>query len=79
MSTVLFVGAFVGSATANFFVYKSRILAMFVFCLMCVVGSALELIVNLPLLMIGRFIQGLGGGGFSNLVPMMINEISPPS
>lgn len=46
---------------------------------MCVVGSALELIVNLPLLMVGRFIQGLGGGGFSNLVPMMINEISPPS
>ena len=46
---------------------------------MCVVGSALELVVNLPLLMIGRFIQGVGGGGFSNLIPMMINEVSPPS
>ena len=28
--------------------------------------------------MVGRFIQGFGAGGFSNLVPIMINEVSPP-
>ena len=28
--------------------------------------------------MVGRFIHGLGAGSFSNLIPIMINEISPP-
>ena len=28
--------------------------------------------------MVGRFIHGLGAGCFSNLIPIMINEISPP-
>lgn len=42
------------------------------------VGAALSLIINLPTLMVGRFIHGFGAGGFSNLVAIMINEVSPP-
>lgn len=42
------------------------------------IGAGLSLVINLPTLMVGRFIHGFGAGGFSNLIPIMINEVSPP-
>ena len=38
----------------------------------------MQLFLKLPLLIIGRSVQGLGVGGFTNLIPSMINEVSPP-
>ena len=78
VSTVISVGAFLGSVLAQFFLRKRRNIAVVSFSLFCLVGAGLCLIVNLPLLFVGRFIHGFGAGGFSNLIPIMINEISPP-
>ena len=38
----------------------------------------MQLFIKLPLLIIGRSVQGLGIGGFTNLIPSMIYEVSPP-
>ena len=73
VSTVMYVGAFLGSILAEFFLRKRRNYAVYSFSIFCMLGAGLSLVINLPTLMVGRFIQGFGAGGFSNLVPIMIN------
>ena len=41
------------------------------------VGCTLTLVKNKPVVVIGRFIQGLSAGTFSVFVPSFINEITP--
>ncbi len=79
VSTIMFVGAFLGSVLAECFLRKRRNIAVHSFSLFCMLGAALSLILNIPALMIGRFIHGFGAGGFANLAPIMINEVSPPA
>ena len=73
VSTVVFLGAFLGSVMAELFLRKRRNFAIFSFAVFCIIGAGLCLIVSLPALLIGRLIHGFGAGGFGNLAPIMIN------
>jgi MFS family permease len=42
-----------------------------------ILGSALSLIGNVYVILVGRFIWGIGAGSFTVLTPKFINETSP--
>ena len=41
------------------------------------VGAVLSTFLNMPLLLVGRFVNGYAAGAFSFLIPLFINEVSP--
>ncbi len=86
VNTVTYIGAFLGSFTASYYVSplslqasKRRIIGIYAFNLYCIVGAVLCCIVNFIPLYIGRFLHGYGAGGFSYVIPIMLNEVSPPT
>lgn len=48
-----------------------------VFNIVAILGAALSTVLNMPLLLLGRFINGYAAGAFSFLIPLFINEVSP--
>ena len=78
VNTVTFIGAFSGIMTASWYAGKRRIIGIYSFNVFCILGSILCCIVNFIPLYIGRFFHGYGAGGFSYVIPIMLNEVSPP-
>lgn len=78
VSTLPQVGSCLGAFTAHLFVARSRVTGIMVFNLLTLIGTILIQFITMPLLLLGRFISGYGAGAFSFLIPLMLNEISPP-
>ncbi len=73
ISTTPQVGAFVGAFTATFVITKSRMRGIFIFNAFSIIGAVLSVFVNMPLLLVGRFINGYAAGAFSFFIPMFLN------
>lgn len=81
INSLFAAGAAFGSITQGWTAdWLGRKKGLFLSALLCVVGGALCAgSVNIPMLIICRFIQGLGLGQIICLAPLYISEISPPS
>lgn len=44
---------------------------------MAIIGAFFSTFLSMPLLLIGRLINGYAAGAFSFLIPLFINEVSP--
>ena len=78
VSTVPQIGSFIGAFTAYLFIGRSRVTGIITFNMLAIIGVVLIQLINMPLLLLGRFINGYAAGAFSFLIPLMLNEISPP-
>ena len=79
VNTALAVGALLGATFSHCFMKDRRLCGIYAYCIFCMVGSALYLVMSLPTLIAARILHGFGAGGFSHLVPIMVYEISPPA
>ncbi|CAI6089296.1 unnamed protein product [Clonostachys chloroleuca] len=80
MTAMITLGAFIGALNQGWIAdWISRKRSLMVAVVVFVIGSALQTAaVNYAMLVVGRFIGGIGIGQLSMVVPLYISEISPP-
>eukprot|EP01016_Furgasonia_blochmanni_P056016 TRINITY_DN9465_c0_g1_i3.p1 TRINITY_DN9465_c0_g1~~TRINITY_DN9465_c0_g1_i3.p1 ORF type:complete len:500 (-),score=104.50 TRINITY_DN9465_c0_g1_i3:291-1790(-) len=80
ITSMMALGALIGSAISGKWANAiGRRRGMLVTNVVCFIGIALTMFVNLPIMLLGRIITGIGAGLHSALEPIYINEISPVS
>ena len=75
--TVTVLGAAIGSLFSGYLAFIGRWVCLLIFNAVIVVGATITLAPNFGALCAGRFIYGLGVGGFSVFVPKYIAETAP--
>ncbi|RSL37933.1 hypothetical protein CEP53_015345, partial [Fusarium sp. AF-6] len=80
MTAMITLGAFIGAINQGWIAdWISRKRSIMVSVVVFTIGSALQTsAVNYAMLVVGRFIGGIGIGQLSMVVPLYISEISPP-
>ncbi|KAM6519017.1 hypothetical protein FALCPG4_012672 [Fusarium falciforme] len=80
MTAMITLGAFIGAINQGWIAdWISRKRSIMVSVVVFTVGSALQTsAVNYAMLVVGRFIGGIGIGQLSMVIPLYISEISPP-
>ncbi|KAM0415712.1 hypothetical protein ACHAPT_013328 [Fusarium lateritium] len=80
MTAMITLGAFIGAINQGWIAdWISRKRSITVSVVVFTIGSALQTsAVNYAMLVVGRFIGGIGIGQLSMVVPLYISEISPP-
>ena len=78
--SIIILGALVGSFASGYFADAfGRKKSVMLTCLLYMIGAILLITTDaLPLLLIGRFITGLGVGFGSVVIPLYLSEMSPP-
>ena len=72
------VGSLVGTVLVKYTLPLGRMKALFIANVIIITGSLLTLIESIPLIAIGRFIQGIAGCGMATvIVPKFIHETAP--
>ncbi|KAI5804575.1 MFS sugar transporter-like protein [Geopyxis carbonaria] len=81
MTALLELGAMMGAAQAGFLADKfSRKNALFVGFIWFLIGSAIQTgSIEYGMLVVGRFVGGIGIGTLSMVAPLYISEIAPPN
>ncbi|KAI8660101.1 hypothetical protein NCS57_00986500 [Fusarium keratoplasticum] len=80
MTAMITLGAFIGAINQGWIAdWISRKRSIMVSVVVFTIGSALQTsAVNYAMLVVGRFIGGIGIGQLSMVIPLYISEISPP-
>ncbi|KAI8652179.1 MFS domain-containing protein [Fusarium keratoplasticum] len=80
MTAMITLGAFIGAINQGWIAdWISRKRSLMVAVVVFVIGSAIQTgAIDYTMLVIGRFIGGIGIGQLSMVVPLYISEISPP-
>ncbi|UPK93723.1 hypothetical protein LCI18_004658 [Fusarium solani-melongenae] len=80
MTAMITLGAFIGALNQGWIAdWISRKRSIMVSVVVFTIGSALQTsAVNYAMLVVGRFIGGIGIGQLSMVIPLYISEISPP-
>ncbi|KAL2671512.1 hypothetical protein Neosp_014102 [[Neocosmospora] mangrovei] len=80
MTAMITLGAFIGAINQGWIAdWISRKRSLMVAVVVFVIGSAIQTgAIDYTMLIIGRFIGGIGIGQLSMVVPLYISEISPP-
>ncbi|KAI8713797.1 MFS domain-containing protein [Fusarium sp. LHS14.1] len=80
MTAMITLGAFIGAINQGWIAdWISRKRSLIVAVVVFVIGSAIQTgAIDYTMLIIGRFIGGIGIGQLSMVVPLYISEISPP-
>ncbi|RGP63525.1 hypothetical protein FSPOR_8578 [Fusarium sporotrichioides] len=80
MTAMITLGAFIGAINQGWIAdWISRKRSLMVAVVIFTIGSTLQTAaVSYPMLVVGRFIGGIGIGQLSMVVPLYISEISPP-
>ncbi|CAG8976680.1 hypothetical protein HYALB_00012072 [Hymenoscyphus albidus] len=80
LSSAYVVGGFVGALFAGpTSTGYGRLWAMRITSVFFILGSSLEALAGtVPIMSIGRFLSGVGGGASTVIVPLYISEVAPP-
>ncbi|TVY54344.1 putative metabolite transport protein, partial [Lachnellula suecica] len=80
LSSMFVLGGFLGALFSGpVSTSYGRLLAMRITSLFFVLGSVLEALAGtIPIMSIGRFLSGVGGGASTVIVPLYISEVAPP-
>ncbi|TVY93881.1 putative metabolite transport protein [Lachnellula willkommii] len=80
LSSMFVLGGFIGALFAGpVSTSYGRLMAMRITSLFFVLGSTLEALAGtMPIMSIGRFLSGIGGGASTVIVPLYISEVAPP-
>ena len=77
VSTITVLGAAIGSLFSGYLAFIGRWICLHIANAVIVFGAILTLIPNFGSLCAGRFVYGVGVGGFSVFVPKYIAETAP--
>lgn len=78
---IFYAGGIVGCAIVAWLANKvGRRMSIQITCAICIISAILQAAaVDVPMLLVGRFFNGLGCGMINSLIPLYQSEISPPS
>ena len=78
LTSCTYLGSLFGTIIAKFVIGIGRLKSLFIANLIILLGSALTLVDIVPVIVVGRFIQGIAGLGFAMvIIPKYLYEISP--
>lgn len=80
LSSMFVIGGFIGALVAGPVSSSyGRLMAMRITSFFFVMGAVLETLAGtIPIMSIGRFLAGIGGGASTVIVPLYISEVAPP-